>query len=89
MMRALVVKLAVVADLIIHLDQAGFIPGRQIFSQIKLAQTVVDYAKKEELNGVIIALDQEKVYNKINHVYLWKTLEKFNLLRNLQRAVLL
>lgn len=82
MTRALAARLAKIADLIIHPDQAGFIPGRHIFSQIKLAQTVINFAEKEEINGAIVALDQEKAYDKINHTYLWRTLEKLNFPRN-------
>lgn len=29
--------------------------------------------------NTVVTLDQEKVYNKIRHDYLWKTLEAFNL----------
>lgn len=34
-----------------------------------------------EENGVIVALDQEKAYNKINHHYLLEMLKCFNLSR--------
>jgi hypothetical protein len=37
------------------------------------------YADLMEENGAIIALDQEKAYNKIQHTYLFKTLEAFKL----------
>ena len=40
---------------------------------------MVDYAETVEENGAIIALDQEKAYDKITHDYLWKTLAKYNL----------
>ena len=38
---------------------------------------MVDYAKKQEQNGCIISLDQEKAYNKIDHEYLWEILKEF------------
>jgi len=31
---------------------------------------MIDYAEVSEQNGVIVALDQEKVYDKIGHDYL-------------------
>ena len=37
------------------------------------------YAEVTEKNGVIIALDQEKAYNKLTHHYLRKTLEAFGI----------
>ena len=64
---------------LIHPDQVGFIPKRQIFNHIRLAKIVLTYAEMMEVDGVTIALDQEKAYNKIRHDYLWETLTKFNL----------
>ena len=64
---------------LLHEDQAGFIPRRSIFNHIRLAQSIITYAETTEMNGAIIALDQEKAYDKIHHNYLWKTLETFNL----------
>src|ERR1700732_3674935 len=57
-------------------------PGRSIFDQVKLARMMVHYAEATEENGLIIALDQEKAYDKISHDYLWRTLKKYNLLDN-------
>ena len=64
---------------LIHPDQAGFIPNRSIFDHIRLAKAILNYAEASEENRSILALDQEKAYNKIRHDYLWKTLEAFNL----------
>jgi len=33
---------------------------------------------REDKDGMIVALDQEKAYDKIDHGYLWRTLDKFN-----------
>jgi len=64
---------------LIHLDQAGFIPQRSIMDQTKLAQMIIEYSEAANKDGAIIALDQEKAYDKVKHDYLWATLEKFNL----------
>ena len=64
---------------LIHPDQAGFIPTRQIFDHIRLAKTVLTYAETMEVDGTLVALDQEKAYDKIRHDYLWETLGKFDL----------
>ena len=64
---------------LVHLDQAGFIPNRSIFDHIRLAKAILNYAEVTEENGAILALDQEKAYDKIRHNYLWKTMEAFNL----------
>ncbi|OBZ72436.1 Transposon TX1 uncharacterized protein [Grifola frondosa] len=77
--KALAMKLAETVPAIIHENQAGFVPGRSIFDQVKLSKLMIDYAEATEENGVIVALDQEKAYDKIGHDYLWKTLGAFGL----------
>ena len=42
---------------------------------------MIYYYETYEKNGFIIALNQEKAYNKIAYDYLWKTLEQFNFLQ--------
>ena len=62
----------------IHNDQTRFIPKRSIYNNIRLAQTILKYTELTEEDGAIVALDQEKAYDKIRHDYLWTTLERFN-----------
>lgn len=78
MTKALTAKLSECASDVIHSDQAGFVPGRSIFNHIKLASLLVEYAEAEEQNGVIVALDQEKAYDRIDHTYLWAVLRHMN-----------
>ena len=73
--KVLTTRLNEVAPNVIHPDQAGFIRGRSIFDQIEQAATAVNYAKIKGINGAIVALDQEKAYDKVLHPYLWKVLE--------------
>jgi hypothetical protein len=40
---------------------------------------MIDYAEAIEEDRVIIALDQEKAYNKVDHAYLWQTLKAFGI----------
>ena len=79
MTKALAVQLAFHIRSLVHPDQTGFIPKRSIFDPIKLAKTMCDYADYMEEDGAIIALDQEKAYDKIDHQYLLDTLKTFNL----------
>ena len=64
---------------LIHENQAGFIPQRSIFDHTRLTQSIINYAEVMEEDGVIIALDQEKAYDKVHHDYLWKILDAFNI----------
>ncbi len=86
MTRVLAMRLANVADDLVKPDQAAFIPGRQIFSNIKLSRMIIDYAEAEEVNGAIVALDQEKAYDMVNHDYIWAVLRKMNFPENFVRT---
>ena len=77
--KILAIRLASSAPHIVHENQAGFIPRRVITNQIRLTQMILHYAEATEENGIIVALDQEKAYDKIAHDYLWLTLEKYGL----------
>jgi hypothetical protein len=52
-----------------HPDQAGFMKGRKIKDQVKLAKFLLNYPEAAEEDGLIVALDQEKAYDRINHTY--------------------
>jgi hypothetical protein len=63
-----------VAPYLIHKDQSGFMKGRKISDTIYLTMEVVEYTEEDLQNGIIVALDQEKAYDKTLHPYLWNTL---------------
>ena len=79
MTKTLALQLVKPIHKLVHPDQAGFIPKRSIFNHIRLASTVINYAEVMEIDRAIVALDQEKAYDKIRHNYLWRTLDRFNL----------
>lgn len=58
--KALSMKLATATPTIINPDQAGFIPGRSIFDQVKTTKLVIDYMSRMNKPGAMVALDQEK-----------------------------
>ena len=73
--KAIATRLAEVAPSVIHPYRAGFIRGRSTFDQVEQAATAINYARLKSINGAIVALDQEKSYDKITHPYLWGSLE--------------
>ena len=85
--KALSLKLARVVHELIHKDQAGFIRGRSIFNQVKTTKLVTDYMERAKRTGAIVALDQEKAYDKILHPYLWAVLRKFEIPERLIRTI--
>jgi ribonuclease HI/endonuclease/exonuclease/phosphatase family metal-dependent hydrolase len=75
--KTMAIKITRASQDIIHEDQAGFMPGRSIYNHTRLINIIEEACEIEEINGYIVALDQEKAYDKIDHNFLWKAMEKF------------
>jgi hypothetical protein len=70
-METLVLKL-------IHSDQKGFVKGRNISEANRLIQDVITYTDCEDDDYIIIFLDQQKAFDRVEWGWVDHVLCKFN-----------
>ena len=63
-----------------HHDQVGFIPGIKGFFNILKSMNVIHHINKlKDKNNMSISIDAEKAFDKIQHPFMIKTLQKMGI----------
>ncbi|KAL3682360.1 hypothetical protein R1sor_000382 [Riccia sorocarpa] len=63
-------------------QQKGFISGRSITDNVLAFKVGQEWANKSNQKSLFVKLDFEKAYDRVDHGYLWKTMQAMNISEN-------
>ena len=63
---------------LIHPDQKGFVKGRNISEANRMIQDIIQYADEENEEGIIVFLDQQKAFDRVEWGWVDFVLKTFN-----------
>ena len=63
---------------IVHHDQNDFIKGKSIFDAVRTIDNILEPVETTNRSRILVAIDFEKVFDSLDHSFLFKVLEKFN-----------
>ena len=76
--KVLAKRLEKVLPVIIHADQNAFVKGGSVFDAVRTIDDMVGFTKRNNLSGLLIAIDFEKAFDTLNLNVLFRALHKFN-----------
>jgi hypothetical protein len=64
--KVLANRLTALADNVVRQSQTAFMPGRNILEGVVILHETIHELHKKKRNGVVLKLDFEKAYDKVN-----------------------
>lgn len=77
--KALTNRLAKILPLVINEDQSCSVPGRTIFDTLSLLRDTLDHVNITNEPGILVSLDQEKAFDRVDRSFLSRVLEQLGL----------
>ena len=75
--KAISLRLAKVLSSIVDPDQTCSVPGRSIFSNLVLLRDTLAFIERTNESGILLSLDQEKAFDRVDRPFLLNLLELF------------
>ena len=75
--KALSLRLSKVLGSVTSTDQTCSVPGRSIVSNLSLLRDTLDYVSRTNETGILVSLDQEKAFDRVDRSFLLKLLNHF------------
>ena len=85
--KALALRLSKVLPTIIHEDQTCSVPDRSIFDNLTLLRDVLDYVNITNEPGILLNLDQEKAFDRVDRQFLLNVISQFGFGETFQRWI--
>ena len=76
--KSIATRLKNVLPHLINSDQTGFLKGRFIGENIRLINSVINYAEKQNIPGLLLFVDFEKAFDTLEWTFVEKTLSFYN-----------
>ena len=64
---------------LIQNDQTGFIHQRQTQDNIRRTLHIMDYIQRNKIKAIIVSVDQQKAFDSVNWLFLYRVLHRFGL----------
>lgn len=75
--KILAKHLELLLPLLINEDQTGFIKGHNSYNYMRRLLNMIQFFQQKSLPGVVISLDAEKAFDRVEWFYLFFTLHQF------------
>ena len=79
--------LSKVLPVLLHQDQTCSVPGRTIFDNLMLLRDTLDYVNLTQEPGILLSLDQEKSFDRVDCSFLMNTIHRFGFGQDFRRWI--
>ena len=77
--KTLAKRLESILPELIQCGQNAYVKGRSIFDAVRTIDDILDYTRQTKMSGILVAIDFEKAFDSLDHAYLFKVLNAFNI----------